>query len=126
MATRPVVQAQNLIVLKMAVASGQAVTKGYAVVHSGSDTEIDNAGADSDLAIGVALEDGAAGELVDVALVLGAHLRVDRSSQASRQRNKKDARTRPRPGGGVRGPPGAIRRPSPPRRTPRHWAESGG
>jgi len=68
MATRPVVQAQNLIVIKMTVASGQAVTKGYAVVHSGSDTEIDNAGADSDLAIGVALEDGAAGELVDVAL----------------------------------------------------------
>ena len=68
MATRPTVQAQNLVTMKYAVASGQAVTKGYAVVFSGSDTEIDNAGADSDLAIGVALEDGAAGELVDVAL----------------------------------------------------------
>src|SRR5262245_32380914 len=48
------------------VASAKTVTKGFPVIFSGSDTEIEDAGANSDLLIGVALNGGAAGERVQV------------------------------------------------------------
>ena len=68
MATRPIVQECNLITQKYLVPTSKAVTKGLAVIFSGADDQVENAGADSDLAIGVALQTGAAGDYVEVAL----------------------------------------------------------
>jgi hypothetical protein len=68
MATRAIVQASNLITQRYLVPATKAATKGLAVIFSGADDQVENAGADSDLAIGVALNTAAAGEYVDVAL----------------------------------------------------------
>ena len=51
------------------VAAGQSATAGRAVLLSGADTTIGTAGADSDLAIGFALETAAAGARCQVALL---------------------------------------------------------
>lgn len=50
------------------VATGQTILINRAVLLSGADTDIAPAGADSDLAVGVALTGGAAGTRVDVYL----------------------------------------------------------
>lgn len=68
MATRPVEQKQNLIIQRMLIPATKAVTKGLAVIHSSADNQCENAGAASDLAIGLALETGTAGDYVDIAL----------------------------------------------------------
>lgn len=48
------------------VAATKSVTKGFPVIFSGADNEIENSGAGSDLIMGVALETGAAGDRVQV------------------------------------------------------------
>ena len=50
------------------VASGQTATAGRCAVFSGSDTEVDDAGADSDLVIGIFLTTAAAGARTSLAL----------------------------------------------------------
>lgn len=76
MATRAIVQAQNLVVMNYTVPSAKTTTKGLAVVFSGSDTGVELATADSDVAIGVALKSGVAGDQVDVALFAYAVIEV--------------------------------------------------
>lgn len=68
MATRPIVQECNVITQKYEVASAKTVTAGCAVIFSGADDKIEIAGADSDLAIGVARSSGVAGDMVEVSL----------------------------------------------------------
>lgn len=68
MATRSTIQPQNLWHRKLKIASGQTATKGLAIIFSGADDEIAAAGADSDLAVGVALESGVAGDYVECAM----------------------------------------------------------
>lgn len=66
MAVRATVQPSYLWTRKLQVASGQTATKGLPVLFSGADNTIGTAGADSDLAIGIAQEDGAALAFVEV------------------------------------------------------------
>lgn len=65
MATRATKHIANLWTRKLKVASGQTATKGLPILFSGADDEIGTAGADSDLAVGVAQESGAAGAYVE-------------------------------------------------------------
>jgi hypothetical protein len=53
MAVRALYDHSKLYVLERDIASGQTATEGYLAVHSGSDDELDDAGAGSNLGIGV-------------------------------------------------------------------------
>jgi hypothetical protein len=68
MATTALRKTDFLTTMRFRVAASQTATKGKPVLLSGADNEIDDAGADSDLAVGVALETKAAGVDCDVAL----------------------------------------------------------
>jgi hypothetical protein len=68
MATTALRKTDFATIMRFTVASGQTATKGKPVLLSGSDDEIDDAGADSDLAVGIALETKAAGKECDVYL----------------------------------------------------------
>lgn len=69
MATRALKKLDFATIMTFVVATGQAATKGRHVLLSGSDNEIATAGANSDLAIGIALNTAAAGAEVQVALL---------------------------------------------------------
>jgi hypothetical protein len=68
MATRAIKKLDYCPVMGFKVAAGQTATKGLAVLLSGSDEEVATAGANSDLAIGIALNTAAAAAEVQVAL----------------------------------------------------------
>ena len=76
MATTPLEVLQNALVRPFTVASGQAVTLGKPVKFASADTEVLNAAATTDDVIGIALETGAAGAQVRVALLGVAIARV--------------------------------------------------
>jgi hypothetical protein len=65
---RPKVQTEYALRLPFTVAASQTTVAGQAVIFSGSDTAIAKAGADSDLAIGIARSAGVAGDVVEVTL----------------------------------------------------------
>lgn len=68
MATRPIEDKTWALIKAYTVASAQTVTRGRAVVFASADNEILDDGTESQLAIGIALESGIAGEEVTVAL----------------------------------------------------------
>lgn len=64
MATRALQQISDDCISVATVASGQTVTKGYSIKHASADDEVQNTGAITDLAIGIALDSGTAGQIV--------------------------------------------------------------
>jgi hypothetical protein len=66
MATRPNTYIVHGYIRPYTVASGQTVTLGKTVKFGSTDNEIQDAGANSDLAIGVARKSGVAGDVVEV------------------------------------------------------------
>ena len=68
MAIRATNKDQFATKMQFVVETASTVTAGRAVVCGNADGEALNAGADSDLAIGIALTSGTAGQKVDVAL----------------------------------------------------------
>jgi hypothetical protein len=68
MATRAIVQEQNIVTQQYLVPATKTTTKGLAVIFSGADDQVEVAGADSDVAIGIAKKTCVAGEYCQVAL----------------------------------------------------------
>lgn len=69
MATRALKKLDYATIMTFTVATGQTATKGKHVLLSGSDNAVATAGANSDLAVGIALHSAAAGAEVQVALL---------------------------------------------------------
>jgi hypothetical protein len=76
MATRAIQQLQNGVMQKYTIGSGNTIVEGEAVIFDGADDTIDVAGSASDLAIGVAMAGGTAGDTIEVMLFGYAVARV--------------------------------------------------
>ena len=66
MATRATVDFKNGLVKSYTIAATKAATAGYPAIFSGADDAVENGGAGTDLAFGVFLDTGTAGDRVRV------------------------------------------------------------